>query len=135
MVNPQWDERVDAETTALGNNQIARGFFGQMPGAAQILKNTARLNAGRVSEINRVAQGLIDSSRGHSLAQKGLNTQTTNAGINNLFGAGGMFGNLDKEQYDQTGITYRRPMLKFNWGSGGMNNVVPTGGGGLRYTR
>lgn len=122
ILDPLWQEKVDQTIQGMTNDQISRGFFGQLPGAAQLVKGAAKVRGAQASATADLAQKMVEASRQYGLQQQGLaqqqqalNQQAEQSGLGSLAQFSNMFGLMDEQAYNQTGVTYRYPQWYYGY--------------------
>ena len=75
LLNPLYDEQLKENLKAIERSNIARGFYGQMPGDAFELSRAAEIESARSDQIASLAQQMQGQSQQQALQQQQLAAQ------------------------------------------------------------
>lgn len=110
VLNPLYDERLQQSLREVDRHNIARGFFGQLPGAALARSTAADIERARAGQIAGLAQQMIGQSQQAALQQQQLalqqaaqQSQARQGTFGNLLGAIGTGWNIYRGLADLTG--------------------------------
>lgn len=106
VLNPMYDERLQQSLQEVDRHNIARGFFGQLPGAALSRSTAADIERSRAGQIAGLAQQMIGQSQQAALQQQQLAIQQAaqrQGTFGNVLGAIGTGWNIYRGLADLTG--------------------------------
>lgn len=75
VLNPLYDEQLEEALQAIDRSNIARGFYGQMPGDAFKRSTAAEIESARAGQIASLAQQMQGQSQLQALQQQQLAAQ------------------------------------------------------------
>ena len=75
VLNPLYDEQLEKNLQAIDRSNIARGFYGQMPGDAFKRSTAAEIESARAGQIASLAQQMQGQSQLQALQQQQLAAQ------------------------------------------------------------
>ena len=75
VLNPLYDEQLEKNLQAVDRSNIARGFYGQMPGDAFKRSTAAEIESARAGQIASLAQQMQGQSQLQALQQQQLAAQ------------------------------------------------------------
>ena len=149
VLNPLYDKQLEKNLQAVDRSNIARGFYGQMPGDAFKRSTAGEIESARAGQIASLAQQMQGQSQQQALQQQQLaaqyalgrgqqNQNWANIGLNaanswyNMTGQVPFMGNplVDKSgNIDPTKMTTKQVMDLITSGNWKTGASVPTAGG------
>lgn len=87
ILDPKYDNARKERTDAVYKDQLARGFAGQLPGMAQIMDETGKLENQRASDVASMAQDIVGKSKDEAFRKATFESSEKQAGLNQLLAA------------------------------------------------
>lgn len=75
MINPMYNQQLQTTLSNIDNQNLERGFYGQMPGDAFKMDRAATLEANRVGQIANMANQLMQQNQQYGLQQQNMDMQ------------------------------------------------------------
>ena len=94
IVNPIYDQQIERNMRSVDNNNIARGFYGQMPGDAVKMSALGDMERGRAGQMANLAQQMMSQQQNFGLQQQQLGLQQQGMNMQRGQNMWGNIGNL-----------------------------------------
>lgn len=125
VLNPLYDEKVNKTLDNLDRSNMARGFYGQLPGDALKRSTAGDLRTRQAGDISSLAEQMYGNSQQYALQATAQAQARHQQEIDNLMGLSGLSHKMTMDYWDRDGDN---PWLKW---LGGQKAPATTGGGSI----